>query len=153
MWITSDLSPPFVLCAKKCGFLTLLHCFKCKQRIVHHPQYILHKNNTRKHREMWFLAGNCVPRQCVCAWVYTSVAARAHSKARIFPRVQWIWNWVRGGLQGRWLRIQAQNSEIQNGGFNMADENAKNNLIGTIFATRRFSGSLITNSRSKFRNS
>ena len=41
----------------KCGLLTLVHRFKCKQRVVHYSSYILDWNNTRKHKELWFLAG------------------------------------------------------------------------------------------------
>ena len=47
----------------------------------------------------------------------------------------------------------SSNWKIQNGGSNMADENAKSYLIGMIFGTSEFLGSLITNPSSTFRNS
>ena len=42
----------------KCGLFTLVHSFKCKQRVVHHSQYILDWNNIRKRREKRFLVKN-----------------------------------------------------------------------------------------------
>ena len=43
-------------------------------------------------------------------------------------------------FRGRWLRIRAQNSENQNSGFNMANEDAKSYLIAMIFGSRKFWG-------------
>ena len=61
-------------------------------------------------------------------------------EARIFPWVQWTWNLVLGDFWGRWLRIRAQNSEIQNGGSNMVVKNAKSYSIGMTFGTRELFG-------------
>ena len=45
-----------------------------------------------------------------------------------------------------------EHSEIQNGGSNIADYNAKSYLIGLKFGTREFLGSLIMNSNSTLIN-
>ena len=47
--------------------------------------------------------------------------------------------WMKFGTQrfvGHWLRIRAQNSEIQNGGSNMAAKNTRNDLIWMKLGTR-----------------
>ena len=94
----------------KCGLLTLVHRFKCKQRVVHYSSYILDWNNTRKHKELWFLAD--IKK---CAHVGVCKCVRGHAcyqpfESHIFLRVPWIWNLILGGFWNRWseseLRIQ-----------------------------------------------
>ena len=56
----------------------------------------------------------------------------------------WLWWYsVRGGFWGRWLQIDAKNSETYKGGSNMADQNAKSWLIRMKFGTQGILGSLI----------
>ena len=69
-------------------------------------------------------------------------------------KFNWLWWYlVLGDFWSRWLRVWAENSEIRNGGFNMADQNVKSYLIEIIFGTREFLTTLITNLSWKIRNS
>ena len=62
-------------CKIKYSLLTLVHRFKCKQRVVHYSPYMLHWNNSLKHREMWFYITLCVK----CGFTHTS-----HAEIRLF---------------------------------------------------------------------
>ena len=60
---------------------------------------------------------------------------------RLKAKITWLgWYLILEGFWSRWLRIRAQNLKIRNGGFHMADKNAKSYLIGMIFGTLEFSG-------------
>ena len=58
------------------------------------------------------------------------------------------WNLVPREFWGRWLRIRIWNSEIKNGGSNIAAKNTRNDLIWMKLGTRETQSSKIKNSRS-----
>ena len=70
---------------------------------------------------------------------------------KILKLLDWDDIWYLGVLE-LLITTRAQNSEIQNGGSNMADQNTESYLIGMKFGTQGILGSLITYLNSTFTN-